>query len=217
MVKAMRDYFSDLIPTVLPTPGRPPQRRPSETHEDVGGLTVPVPNVPRRSQQRGTGQNPHEQRLVPGAPNVPSNKNDDRNERGNTLEQTLVTACQEHGLDAGAMREKLQAAGDWNDPSLTVEAVRTYVRCVAQEQSNLDALPLADKLRCYGRPWPLEVDGRVVCCLVADEEAKRACEASEPCYTASEVDALVQAAPDEMRALHALRERFSGTIRKLQP
>lgn len=130
-----------------------------------------------------------------------------------SLDTVLADTCEQHGMGPAAIKQELQAAGDW--PDLTPAALRCYVRCVAQERRNLEALPLADKLRAYGKPWPLMVDGRTVAVLVADEAEKRAHTGPEPCYTASEVETLAGLPDDEAKALCGWKSRFGGTIREV--
>lgn len=94
-------------------------------------LLPTVPTVPTCPQQPGTGQKPHEQRLVPGVPNVPTKNNDER-KRAGELDTILADACREHGLDPAATKQELVEAGDW--PDLTPAALRTYVDAIVRSR-----------------------------------------------------------------------------------
>lgn len=79
-------------------------------------------------------------------------------------------------------------------------------------RQRLSELPLTDKLRIYGKPWPLEINGRVVCWLVADDEAAEACNKAEPVYTAAEVQHMAKLPAEDVREIHELKSRFGGTV-----
>lgn len=78
-----------------------------------------------------------------------------------------------------------------NIPATTKAALKKHkAEIIALLTDDLDGLPLAAKLRAYGKPYPLMVDGRVAAWLVPDAEAK--VEKSEPVYTATEVIAVAK-------------------------
>lgn len=74
------------------------------------------------------------------------------------------------------------------------------------------AVPLATKLRTLGRPWPLVVDGKVKCWLVADAAAAKQLDADECVYTATEVEYLSKLLASDVQYLHAIKSRLGGTI-----
>lgn len=76
----------------------------------------------------------------------------------------------------------------------------------------LTDLPLAAKLRAYGEPWPLCVDGRVAAWLVPDDGVAKLAELSEPVYTAEEVETAATLPAEDVQRLHGLKCHFRGRI-----
>lgn len=73
-------------------------------------------------------------------------------------------------------------------------------------------MPLADKLRIYGQPWPMKVGGRVVCWLVPDDAAAERADVDGVVYTAAEVEHLASLPAEDVQNLHGLKARFGGTV-----
>lgn len=93
-----------------------------------------------------------------------------------------------------------------------VERAETDSSAIARQR--IAELPLAAKLRIYGRPWPLKIDGRVVCWLVADDAAAKGCNKPEPVYAAAEVEHMAALPPTDVQQIHKLKARFDVTVSK---
>ena len=80
------------------------------------------------------------------------------------------------------------------------------------DNETLANVPLAAKLRAYGKPWPLEIEGKVVCWLVPDEEAAKRCDANEAVYTAAEAEIMATLDAKGAQLFHKLKNKFGGPI-----
>lgn len=128
-----------------------------------------------------------------------------------SLDAILAEACYRCHFDAAEIKAELVETGDW--PDMTPALLRCYLQCLAHD---IRRLPLAAKLRAYGKPWPLKVDGRTVAWLVPDEDAKQSRRGQEPCYSAREVEVLADMPAEESKALCAWKAHFGGEIHEVK-
>lgn len=77
-----------------------------------------------------------------------------------------------------------------------------FSRGTDQEIEKSDSRSLAAKLRAYGLPYPLTVEGRIACWLVPDDEAAKRNDADEPTYTAADIEKLVRLDADSVCDIH---------------
>ena len=73
-------------------------------------------------------------------------------------------------------------------------------------------IPLAAKLRALGCPIALEVEGEVVCWLVADEAAAVRASVGGAVFTAAEAEVLSHFSEKGIRDLCELKARFGGML-----
>lgn len=85
----------------------------------------------------------------------------------------------------------------------------------SQETDHPDpaASALAYKLKAYGEPYPLKVNGEYVAWLVPDEQTAAEHELEGAVYAASEVVTLAGLSPANVQQIHALKKRFQGRVR----
>ena len=82
----------------------------------------------------------------------------------------------------------------------------------ASAKNTADDWPLAAKLRAIGCPIALEVEGRVLAWIVADEAAALRADLAGPVFTAEEAAVLAQFDAASMRRLIDLKALLGGRL-----
>jgi hypothetical protein len=131
----------------------------------------------------------------------------------------LLSKVQSQGIRLSAIDGKLvvDAPVGVITPSLRAELVKhkaDLLRQLTSAPAQMTPTPtLEEKLRGWAAPLSLD-DGRILCWLVADEDAKQRLTdtVSQPVLTAAEVAKLADMPIDDARCVFELRARFGGTL-----